>query len=1585
MPTAVGGSALVAAAATTHGDWSPTGTLFSGAVSSTTDAIAAFEQQGYKVNFKGVLWSQGEQDAGKIYDGTITLADYKTALASLLTRFQTEFENTSLFIFQTGTRTSESDSGYYQVREAQRQVADENEDAFLVFWGAVDFALRGMLINDGSFVHYNQAGLNEMGMIGANNVVSAISKTGWQTKTSNLFYMTGQIYIGTSTTATSTNGLLTVSTTTGTMISLGRVAGTASIKALSTAASGAVVIDGDTTGSNGGLVGLNFYSTGNVILANGGGNVGIGTSSPSSLFSISNSASTAVNTPLFTIASTTAGTATSSLLTVLANGSTIIGTSTAYGKFTVSQDSIAGGYASYVTGQNNNFISVIENTQNSSYAGGLYINVHTNASAANSPGLLSVEEGGTSRFLVDADGNVGIGKTSPATALDVVGTASSTGLQVNGDSTLTGTLTVGGNATINGVINATASLGGSAIGYGASVTGDYYGLALGRTAQSITRGGIAIGYLAKATGTTAYSTAIGTYAYASGTDSLALGGYGIAGGNRSISMGRIDVEGDYSLGIALDNTTYTLNKANVMAIMGGNVGIGTTTPNNLLDIYSTTKSAIGFSGASGSTYKWTMGMDVTNAGRFSIASSTALGTTDRFVIDGNGYVGIGNTRPRSTLHVGNDTLTRGILTIEGQSGNAVDYESSSIEFYTLDGSGNGPQVASKISKLTVNADGSGGQLAFYTAPGAGGSEGDDPTERMRITGAGNVGIGTSTPFANLSITGTAGQTTPLFAISTSTSGYATNTAFIINSSGRIGVNTGSPVDDFHIQGSSDAIIFATDQENFLSTLSGNAGGFRTDANNTVNIDLPSGSNFNYNTRNLDGSSRDLIFTTGAGTVTVMTLQGGNDQANEGDVYFSNDVGIGTSTPTSLLQVAGATAPKITLSDTDATTNQKHWFIESNTGAFSIGTTSDALATNATYRALTIDSTGKVGIGSTTPVSLFSVQGPLSSSGIVSTISAGNPGFVALIENVQGSTYASGLRINVNGTASAANSSGLLSVQEGGTSRFLVDGDGNVGIGDSSPASLLTVGNGDLFNVTSSGNVGIGTTTPNNLLDIYSTTKSAIGFSGASGSTYKWTMGMDVTNAGRFSIASSTALGTTDRLVILGNGYVGIGTTTPAKTLDVYGDAVFGTGVAGDSVIDFSIQSVTKWVMGADDSTTNDDFVISTSSLGTRNLFVISGNSGNVAIGTTTASTTSKFAVYISSTVQGGVLTTTGGWIQGSDARWKKDVTDLESPLDKVMRLRPVRYNWKDEEATTTGRHIGFIAQEVEGVAPELVGDMNGFKALSYAEFAPLFAGAIQEQQTQIEDIQAIFGFSSTTAEGWLVASSDDLTDIADQSSLTLALEVLTEEFSAGLKISKEFFTAKIVAMVGLFDRVTTKWLEVDKGMTVKDKATGSYYCIYVENGIQKTEPGKCDEVMASGYVAPASLPPAGSTGTGSSGGTGGENGSPSGSSGSDNGAGVSSEASGDDSDTGSTTTDNTTDSTSDTGDTVPPASGSGSGTTESDADNVISPVNSSSGSESGASATESQSGSDSTTPPAPDSTAPADTSSPATEAVSTNP
>jgi len=61
-----------------------------------------------------------------------------------------------------------------------------------------------------------------------------------------------------------------------------------------------------------------------------------------------------------------------------------------------------------------------------------------------------------------------------------------------------------------------------------------------------------------------------------------------------------------------------------------------------------------------------------------------------------------------------------------------------------------------------------------------------------------------------------------------------------------------------------------------------------------------------------------------------------------------NVGIGTATPNSLLHVSGTT-PKMYLSDTSASADQKHWFFQSTAGSLTIGTTTDGLVDTSSYR------------------------------------------------------------------------------------------------------------------------------------------------------------------------------------------------------------------------------------------------------------------------------------------------------------------------------------------------------------------------------------------------------------------------------------------------------------------------------------------------------------------------------------------------------------------------------------------------------------------------------------------------------------
>jgi hypothetical protein len=106
-----------------------------------------------------------------------------------------------------------------------------------------------------------------------------------------------------------------------------------------------------------------------------------------------------------------------------------------------------------------------------------------------------------------------------------------------------------------------------------------------------------------------------------------------------------------------------------------------------------------------------------------------------------------------------------------------------------------------------------------------------------------------------------------------------------------------------------------------------------------------------------------------------------------------------------------------------------------------------------------------------------------------------------------------------------------------------------------------------------------------------------------------------------------------------------------------------------------------------------------------------------------------------SLLSNGNLIILGTYGQTSDARYKTDIQTYVGGLDAVMRLRGVTYFWKPELQRDSRLQIGFIAQEVEAVMPELVTtDENGYKSVSYANAVPVLVEAIKEQQTQIETL-----------------------------------------------------------------------------------------------------------------------------------------------------------------------------------------------------------------------------------------------------------
>jgi hypothetical protein len=178
----------------------------------------------------------------------------------------------------------------------------------------------------------------------------------------------------------------------------------------------------------------------------------------------------------------------------------------------------------------------------------------------------------------------------------------------------------------------------------------------------------------------------------------------------------------------------------------GNVGIGTSSPSNILHISAsapiirltdTDTSAYGLVSASATDGSLILEADAGNT----VANSDMIFRVDGsegMRIDSSGNVGIGQTSPSADLEIkraGSSTI-RLTNALDVQSANDIIGE---IEFYSAENSSPNDSVRADITAInedTLNNV----ALAFGTAANAG-----NVTERMRIDASGNVGIGTDSP------------------------------------------------------------------------------------------------------------------------------------------------------------------------------------------------------------------------------------------------------------------------------------------------------------------------------------------------------------------------------------------------------------------------------------------------------------------------------------------------------------------------------------------------------------------------------------------------------------------------------------------------------------------------------------------------------------------------------------------------------------------------------------------------------------------------------------------------------------------------
>jgi hypothetical protein len=390
---------------------------------------------------------------------------------------------------------------------------------------------------------------------------------------------------------------------------------------------------------------------------------------------------------------------------------------------------------------------------------------------------------------------------------------------------------------------------------------------------------------------------------------------------------------------------------------------------------------------------------------------------------------------------------------------------------------------------------------------------------------------------------------------------------------------------------------------------------------------------------------------------------------------------------------------------------------------------------------------------------------------------------------------------------------------------------------------------DVLNIRGDGNVGIGTTSPVTKLDLNEVAgikdvlqsfskgglgKARVGLCGATSQVLADALANDLCiRSDGHNIRFGTAAATRTDMTILSNGHVGIGTTNPGAALDVAGavhfskipcnnDAVpgstftgaamsfqpasgtFGTGKSKDIGIAFrSLHSgtgagETDLLLGSVNPVGSPQEIMKLFSDGrvrigrnssengqqTQQFYgaLLPGGSleiraendlnaasaqlrivGGSGLGNQTpvtgslyidnggaASTTGKFKIsqdivggeihVVSS--GGGVKLTSGGttWVTAtSDRRAKENISPLENVLEKVLKLSPSRFDFKEEYGNKD--QIGFIAQDVNEVLPEFHIPGETEEEMSTVKFSDtattaLLVKAIQEQQQLIEDLRS---------------------------------------------------------------------------------------------------------------------------------------------------------------------------------------------------------------------------------------------------------
>lgn len=974
----------------------------------------------------------------------------------------------------------------------------------------------------------------------------------------------------------------------------------------------------------------------------------------------------------------------------------------------------------------------------------------------------------TARFLITTDGNVGIGTTSPGYKLDVNGTAM-----------------------VRDNMHTTGALGIELTWSGNDINDSRIGRIrpISTPSQNPYAGGLAFDYY-KYTGS--------TYEFVEGIRLAGSGNVGI-GTNAPASILHVSTTGANAY-----SSTITKNSN-----MKGIVNTLSNNGDDMVGIYfatGTNAEGTHWSGITGSRSQ--SSTDWSTQLNFYTHDETVSNITDatqKMVIKGSGNVGIGTTSPTGKLEIAGATELLRLQTLypTGSARGIISwYDTTNVtgRIYTIY---DGTTVDMRIG-------------ALY-------SSGYNTSDLVTIKGNGNVGIGTTSPATKLHVFTTSNSDQELLRLTVAPANSSgAKPKAILGFYTPAEANTenypsGRITSKFDVAGYANSRVTIESLDsvgNFLETLTaknGNVGigttspSYRLDVSGVTRFqDIV---RFKANVWQISDNDAQNRLYFGGGGRTYFGSGDGYEWRSSGDTALAvltnaGNLGIGTTAPDSLLHISGSGN---TFARYTNTTSAGHYVdIGANSAGqsfvYGYGAYPLLFATNGS-EAMRITSGGNVGVGITNPNSKMHVNGRLTIGGDTSAFVYGlleyvdaTTGFVISApgrnmeietgwnEKLTLKTGSTGLVVSTNN--GAGTNTTRLSVTPS-TAYFNVTG--NVGIGTTSPSEKLHVDgnvivtyNNSFQGINSIGNKAIlARVSPTTGIINYAEYATAANLNGfVLGSDDARVKGNIATDSLEFITNGST------QAFINSSGNFGIGTTTPGYKLEVRGESYINNGANTGLHIDTTVADTTtrdaiylfendgqatgrqaiSWYNGnqsyykarlwteVGSSYAATTFGIDVADDGRNVATRLAIRNGNVGIGTTSPS--SLFHVAGDARITSGSLgvgvapNATDGRIDASndivaystsDQRLKENVTPIENALEKVKTLTGVEFDWKEETAHVHGYHghdVGIIAQDVQAVLPEAVRtNESGYLSVRYEKMIALLIEANKELAARVEELE----------------------------------------------------------------------------------------------------------------------------------------------------------------------------------------------------------------------------------------------------------